>query len=221
MNRADRWVALFTALYMAAFTIPAIAYGNREFIFYAVVMLVLVALLLFAHRRCGLSTGVLWALAFWGLMHMAGGTVRIPDSWPREGVNTLYNLRPRPWLPKYDQATHAYGFGVATLASYQMLSAAVLGKGRRLPMSPGLGVALVCIGMGLGALNEVVEFVAVLSMPHTNVGGYVNTGWDLVSNLVGCMLAAGWIAFNARRQPLTLPAEAAEANSGAGSTPNP
>ena len=41
------------------------------------------------------------------------------------------------------------------------------------------------MGMGLGALNEVVEFVAVLTMPETNVGGYTNTGWDLVSNLAG------------------------------------
>ena len=27
-------------------------------------------------------------------------------------------------------------------------------------------------------------------MPWTNVGGYDNTGWDLVSNLVGCLIAA-------------------------------
>ena len=44
--------------------------------------------------------------------------------------------------------------------------------------------------MGFGALNEVVEFAATLSVPETNVGGYVNTGWDLVSNLVGCITAA-------------------------------
>jgi hypothetical protein len=46
-----------------------------------------------------------------------------------------------------------------------------------------------CAGMGLGALNEVVEFVAVLTMPKTNVGGYVNTGWDLVANAVGALVA--------------------------------
>ena len=45
-------------------------------------------------------------------------------------------------------------------------------------------------GMGFGAMNEVVEFIATLTMPETNVGGYVNTGWDLVSNLVGCVFAA-------------------------------
>jgi hypothetical protein len=39
--------------------------------------------------------------------------------------------------------------------------------------------------LGFGALDEVVKFVAVLLIPNTNVGGYVNTGWDLVSNLFG------------------------------------
>ena len=38
-----------------------------------------------------------------------------------------------------------------------------------------------------------VEFTATRIMPKTNVGGYENTGWDLVSNLVGSTLAAGWL----------------------------
>jgi hypothetical protein len=45
-------------------------------------------------------------------------------------------------------------------------------------------------GMGFGALNEVIEFIAVLTLPNTNVGGYENTGWDLVANLVGTIIAA-------------------------------
>ena len=44
--------------------------------------------------------------------------------------------------------------------------------------------------MGFGALNEVVEFIASLTLPETNVRGYENTGWDLVFNLLGSLLAA-------------------------------
>jgi hypothetical protein len=44
--------------------------------------------------------------------------------------------------------------------------------------------------MGLGALNEVIEFAVTLSVPETNVGGYINTGWDLVANSVGAVGAA-------------------------------
>ena len=54
-------------------------------------------------------------------------------------------------------------------------------------------------GMGLGALNEVVEFVAT-RIAETNVGGYVNTGWDLVYNALGASLAAVIILFGSRRQ---------------------
>lgn len=32
--------------------------------------------------------------------------------------------------------------------------------------------------------------MAVLIMPETGVGGYVNTGWDLVANTVGATMAA-------------------------------
>jgi hypothetical protein len=44
--------------------------------------------------------------------------------------------------------------------------------------------------MGFGAANEVVEFLATRVLPETNVGGYENTGWDLVANTVGSLAAA-------------------------------
>jgi hypothetical protein len=43
----------------------------------------------------------------------------------------------------------------------------------------------IAAGLGFGALNEVVEFFVTLMVPESNVGGYVNTGWDLVANLIG------------------------------------
>ena len=46
--------------------------------------------------------------------------------------------------------------------------------------------------MGFGSLNEVIKFG--LTLTETNIGGYMNTGWDLVSNLSGgtavcCLIA--------------------------------
>ena len=52
--------------------------------------------------------------------------------------------------------------------------------------------------MGFGALNEVGEFVATLLVPKTNVGGYANTGRDLVANLVGVLIAAVVLRFTSR-----------------------
>jgi hypothetical protein len=61
---------------------------------------------------------------------------------------------------------------------------------------PTFGMLVLCVAVasGFGALNEVVEFAATLLVPETNVGGYVDTRWDLVANLVGAVIAACWIA---------------------------
>jgi hypothetical protein len=60
---------------------------------------------------------------------------------------------------------------------------------------PTLRMLTLCraASMGFGGLNEVIEFFLTLTLPETNIGGYINTGWDLVSNLVGVTLACGLI----------------------------
>lgn len=47
--------------------------------------------------------------------------------------------------------------------------------------------------MGIGALNEVFEFGVSRMNPNSNVGGYLNTGWDLVYNTLGCLSAALYV----------------------------
>ena len=56
--------------------------------------------------------------------------------------------------------------------------------------TPGIMLLCIAAGMGFGAFNEVIEFVATRILPDTNVGDYENTGWDLVSNLAGSVIAA-------------------------------
>ena len=43
--------------------------------------------------------------------------------------------------------------------------------------------------MGLGALNEILEFIGVLLFPKTNVGDYFNNVWDLTFNTIGAIVA--------------------------------
>ena len=54
--------------------------------------------------------------------------------------------------------------------------------------------------MGLGAVNEIIEFSAVLAVPETNVGGYYNTALDLVFNGSGAILAMWLVARQERRR---------------------
>ena len=53
----------------------------------------------------------------------------------------------------------------------------------------GVAVMVVLAGLGVGAVNEIAEFFAS-QLVDTNVGGYQNTGWDLVADLVGAVVAA-------------------------------
>ncbi len=184
-------VLTFTGIYMAAAAAAAIAGRNREFIIYICVMLVLIPSIYAVHRKHPLTAPLLWAFGIWGLLHMAGGLLPIPQNWPREGSRAvLYNWWLIPRYLKYDQVTHAYGLGITSWFCWHLLKHSLRSPGGS-PVRPTAGILILCVaaGMGFGAFNEVVEFTATRILPDTNVGGYVNTGWDLVFNLIGSVIA--------------------------------
>ena len=193
-------LAAFTALYMIAAVAGSMVQGNKEFIFYIVVMLVLIGAVTLVHRAVSLTSALLWALSIWGLLHMAGGLVPLPKGWPYNGDQAvLYSWWIIPQKLKYDQIVHAYGFGTTTWVCWHSLKS-ILQRAGGLQLKPtfGLLVLSAAAGAGFGALNEVVEFIAVLTIPNTNVGGYENTGWDLVANLMGATTAAVMIRFSSK-----------------------
>ncbi len=179
-------VSIFTAAYVLATGVGLLVTGNREFLFYFVILLVLIALIWTIHKNVKLTIASVAALSFWGFLHMAGGIVKY------DGQDVLYNFWLIPERLKYDQVVHLFGFGVTTWVCWQAL------KRHLADPTPRFGPLLVCwaAGMGFGALNEVIEFIATLLIENTNVGDFVNTGWDLVSNLVGATIAVvliGWL----------------------------
>jgi hypothetical protein len=191
LSPAEIAVLAFTGLYMVIWLVASFVLKNDEFVFYFLVMCVLIVAVGAVHFRVRLHVGALWGLSVWGLAHMAGGLMPVPASWPIKGdSHVLYNLWIVPGMLKYDQLIHAYGFGLVTWICWQSLRGAFRSRG--ITVQPRLGLLTLCVagGMGFGAANEVVEFIATLALPGTNVGGYENTGWDLVANLVGCLLAA-------------------------------
>jgi hypothetical protein len=190
-----RTVGIFTAGYLLISAFMTFQTQNWEFLYYIAVVVLLGIVAVQVHRRVHLSQGLLWALSIWGVLHMIGGLLPVPSGWSISGTKTVfYSLWIIPNYLKYDHLVHAYGFGCATVLCWQAIRTRLDRK------VPSFGVLLLCIlgGMGLGAVNEIVEFLAVLLIPDTNVGGYMNTGWDLVSNLVGCTIAAFWIARSMR-----------------------
>jgi len=194
-------IGVFTLVYLAAAFPVALMRGNVEFVMYIAVMLVLIGFVFWMHLQVELSTDVLWCLSIWGLAHMAGGLVVVPETWPVEAESrVLYSLWLVPGHLKYDHIVHAYGFGIATWVCWQGLATAIERRGGRATPTLGLMVISAAAGMGLGSLNEIVEFAATLTIPETNVGGYVNTGWDLVANFVGATLSVALIRLRSPRR---------------------
>ena len=190
----DRTIIVFSGVYMLAALVSALFLQNDEFVFYFVVMCLMMGVTWGVHRAITLHPLALWGLSLWGLVHMAGGLVPIPEAWPRLGRPVLYNLWLFPGLLKYDQLVHAYGFGLMTWVCWQGLQRAFAAHQVAVRPTPGLLALCIAGANGFGALNEVIEFIASLTIQGTNVGGYENTGWDLVSNLVGSLFAAAMIS---------------------------
>jgi hypothetical protein len=179
----------------------ALSRGNIEFLIYVGVMLILAGAVLVVHRQIDLNNAVLWGLSIWGLAHMAGGLLTVPAGWPVNAESrVLYSLWILPNFLKYDHIVHAYGFGMTTWVCWQGLRAAVQRRTGQTTPTFGLMVLSATAGMGFGALNEIVEFVATLTVPETNVGGYLNTGWDLIANLFGATAAAAIIWLHGRSE---------------------
>lgn len=174
---------------------------NVEFVFYIGVMIVLIGVVAFVNWRAPLTNRLLWGLSIWGLLHMAGGLIPLPEGWSYHGEHAvLYSWWIVPETLKYDQVIHAYGFGLMTILCWHVLRTG-LRRADGVELRPTMGLMTLCAaaGVGFGALNEVIEFVAVLTIPNTNVGGYENTGWDLVANLVGAIVAV--VLIRMRQKP--------------------
>ena len=194
-TRGELSVGIFTASYIAGFTVWFFSIGNFEFVIYVATMVALVWLVAISLRKAEFPPAMLWALSFWGLAHMAGGGLPVGDA-------VLYNLELFPivetdrlFILKYDQLVHAYGFGITAWMLHHLLT-------RSFPVTRGTKTALVypaLASMGLGAANEMIEFTAVLAVPDTNVGGYFNTALDLCFNALGAILAMMFIGLRRHR----------------------
>jgi len=138
----------FNLAYLLAAIVGSIASGNSEFILYIIIMLLLGSVVWFADRRVGFSPLVLWGLSTWGLVHMAGGLIDVPDSWPINGEHrVLYSLWLIPELLKYDHVVHAFGFSVSTLVCWEGLCAILAAQkasGEPYTPIPTLGMLTLC-----------------------------------------------------------------------------
>lgn len=170
-------IFIFTPLFMSR--------RNYEFLMYIGVIVFFLLLILLTNKKVNYPNIVLWGLTVWAFLHMSGGGIYIRGEKLYELI--LIPLIGAPYhILKYDQFIHAVGFGVATLAMYYLLKPLLKKENSKWI---ALSIVIIMAGFGVGALNEVLEFITTVIMPKTGVGGYINNSLDLVFNLIGAILA--------------------------------
>ena len=142
-------------------------------------------------RRRPLSSGLAIAVGIAAVAHLAGGLVQV-------GTGVLYDASVGPitlhtHVIQYDHFAHAFGSFVAVLVIWELLVPEEVVNREHINVL----VLVALASMGVGALNELIEFIATLADQGAHVGGYNNTGWDFVSNLVGAILAACFLRLRA------------------------
>ena len=174
--------------------------GNLEFLAYEGVILFFIGLVALTDSKVLYPKGLLWGLTLWAQLHLAGGGLFL-------GGRKLYEkiLVPLVGAPyhvfRYDQMVHILGFGVCTLLVWHLIRPLL----RKPDSSPRGRLAFIVVlgGLGLGAVNEIVEFASTVIMPKTGVGGYVNNALDLVANFVGALIAVAWLRTRKGLVPVT------------------
>jgi uncharacterized membrane protein YjdF len=179
--RRHRLVAATVAAYLVVLGAYGLANGSRLAVPYLVIVAVAFVGLAVADDRFRFSRVVLVGLTLWGLGHLAGGIIELDG-----GDRIFYNVVLARWF-HMDNIVHFVGFGTAGLACWEALRAGWLGDVEVGPVATVVFVAL--LACGVGAVNEVVEFAFTLVVADSQVGGYQNTGRDLVANLLGGLTA--------------------------------
>jgi hypothetical protein len=178
--RAHPRLIAAVALYYSGFLGLGIVTDNAQVPYYAAFMAILLGIVGFWDARRHYSSTVLWGLALWGALHMAGGMVSVSEG------RVLYNVWLLPFV-RFDHLVHAIGFGFAGLAFWESVRHTVD------PQATSGAAITMMGGLGFGALNEMVEFLITRVVPDTNIGEFENTGWDLVANTIGAAAAAIWV----------------------------
>ena len=185
LKRGQLTILIINALYLLIAGIYFLTRANYEFVMYVGVIIVLFILILATNKKVNYPNYVLWGLTIWGLLHMLGGGILLKNG------KVLYSLILIPIssayeIFRYDQFVHIVGFGVATLVMWVLLKPLLKPNWEKWT---SISIIVIMAGFGVGALNEMIEFIATVIMPQTGVGGFVNTSLDLVSDLIGAIIA--------------------------------
>ena len=104
------------------------------------------------------------------------------------------------FILKFDQVVHGYLYAVVGLLFLHLLREYFGNQHSQILV----GFIAVMAALGVSGVNELIEFIAVLTVPDNGVGGYFNLMLDMVFNFAGAMLAVlGFYLVKLVRAPQT------------------
>lgn len=190
LKKSEMLILLFNLIYLILFGIHFFKRGNFEFIWYIFIMLILIGVFSFLHKKYNFTKLTLIGLSIWGFAHMLGGSTIFGE--PRIYARVLVDIFTTgdTTIFRYDQLLHFYFYVVITNVVYQ------ISQNYFKPNSKWyfLSTMIVLTSMGIGAFNEIIEFLPVLFLSETGVGGYYNIAWDIVFNTLGAIVGIIYIS---------------------------
>ncbi|MHC5062066.1 MAG: DUF2238 domain-containing protein [Planctomycetota bacterium] len=177
-------ILIFNLFVLVVFSFHFIAKKNHEFIFYIGIIIFFLVVFILTNSRVYFPNALFWGLSVWALMHLGGGAIYINGYKLYELI--LIPLSRNHPVFRYDQLVHIIGFATATVVMFYVLKPML-----REDINGWIGISIVVVaaGLGVGAFNEIVEFMATVLVPETGVGGYLNTSLDLVADFIGALVA--------------------------------
>lgn len=175
---------IFNLLAIAIFATFFIAKANYEFIIYVGVIIFFMLVFIATNHKIYYPNALLWGLTTRAVMHMAGGAIAVKQGRLYDII--LIPISDKYSILRYDQVVHIIGFGVATILMFYLLKP-LLRKDIRSRWA--MPIVVIFAGLGVGALNEIIEFITGEIVAEAGVGGYINTSLDLVADLIGAILA--------------------------------
>lgn len=183
---AHKGLFAFTITYIAAFGLYYLRNLDYEFMAYLGLLVAILVFVIYTLRHTRFSLPILTGLSIWGLLHMMGGSLVVNNE-----VLYAYKIFPffdgggEFYVLKFDQVVHAALYGVVGVMFYHVIRHIFHVEGRTMLVA----FVAVMASLGVSAINEIIEFMAVVFIPDTGVGGYYNTALDIVFNFLGALIA--------------------------------
>jgi hypothetical protein len=168
---------------LGIFTLVFILKKNYEFLFYTLTLSIAIYILAKSDKIFKYSTLAKYGFTLWLFGHLAGGSFKIAGTRLYDTV--LLPLIGEPYnILRYDQVLHFYCYVVIGALVYSIISYYLKETNKK-----ALATITIISAMGIGGINEIIEFATVSFFGATGVGNYINNALDLVFNSLGAILA--------------------------------